>query len=162
MDENPLERREIVVQANDSARHAQDTVVLAYEIIEKTGVTGVLLDERLRQDRRFVSSLDSNALSVTENGIDQVIIPDPETIPNDIVMLVDNSQSMSRRMDFVRRATERIAASLHKKDRAIVAPFNKHIGTVTGPTDDAATLGRRLRRCTPAAEPPLLVPSSRR
>ena len=148
VDENPLERREIVVQANDSAGHVlKDTVVLpAYEVVEKTGVTGVLLETSVYDKTgRFVSSLDPGALSVAENGVDQTIDSvTRETIPNDLVMLVDNSQSMSRRMDFVRRATERIAASLHKKDRAIVAPFNKHIGTVTGPSDDAATLGQAI------------------
>jgi len=148
VDENPLERREIVVQANDSAGHVlKDTVVLpAYEVVEKTGVTGVLLETSVYDKTgRFVSSLEPNALRVTEDGIDQTIDSvTRENIPNDLVMLVDNSQSMSRRMDFVRRATERIAASLHKQDRAIVAPFNKHIGTVTGPSDDAATLGQAI------------------
>jgi VWFA-related protein len=148
VDENPLERREIVIQANDSAGHLlKDTVVLpAYEVVEKTGVTGVLLETSVYDKTgRFVSSLDPKELRVTENGVDQVIDSvTRETIPNDLVMLVDNSQSMSRRMDFVRRATERIAASLHKKDRAIVAPFNKHIGTITGPSDDAATLGQAI------------------
>jgi VWFA-related protein len=59
-------------------------------------------------------------------------------------LLVDNSQSMSRRMDFIRLATERLAGALRQRDSVIVAPFNAHIGAVTGPTNDGPTIARAI------------------
>ena len=58
-----------------------------------------------------------------------------------IALLVDNSQSMSRRIDFVRWAAERLADTLRKQDKIIVVPFNKQLGAITGPTSDAKTIG---------------------
>jgi VWFA-related protein len=53
---------------------------------------------------------------------------------------MDSSQSMSRRMDFVRDAAARLTRFLRPADRVIVAPFKKSLGPITGPTDDPATI----------------------
>ena len=50
---------------------------------------------------------------------------------------------MSRRMDFVRLAAERLGAALRQRDQVIVVPFNKQLGAITGPTNDAKTIGGR-------------------
>jgi Mg-chelatase subunit ChlD len=55
-------------------------------------------------------------------------------------LLIDSSQSMSRSMAFVRQAATRVADNLREEDRVVVAPFQKGITTVTGPTDDRATI----------------------
>jgi VWFA-related protein len=47
-------------------------------------------------------------------------------------------------MDFVRRAADRITSGMREHDRAIVAPFNAHIGTITGPTNDRGTLAQAI------------------
>jgi VWFA-related protein len=47
-------------------------------------------------------------------------------------------------MEFVRHAAERMAASLRQHDKVIVVPFNAHIGTITGPTGDAATIAESI------------------
>src|SRR5262249_43698388 len=65
-------------------------------------------------------------------------------VPSDIVLLVDNSTSMGRRMEFVRTATGRLAEGMKKTDRVIVAPFTAHIGTITGPTNDAQTMTQAI------------------
>src|SRR5207248_5969655 len=54
---------------------------------------------------RFVSSLDPGVFAVRENDEQQKIdLIARETMPTHMVLLVDNSQSMSRSMDFVRLA----------------------------------------------------------
>ena len=147
-DENPLERRELVVQAADSAgRTVRDTVVLPpFEVEERTEVKSVLLETGVYDAAgRSVSNLAPSDFTVLEDGVAQVLdLVTRETVPTDVVLLVDNSQSMSTRMDFVRRATERLVAGLRKNDRAIVAPFNEHIGAITGPTNDTATISQAI------------------
>lgn len=143
-DENPFERREITVQAADATgRVLRDTVVLPpFEVVEKTGITGVLVETAVYDKTgAAVSNLEPSVFTILEDDEPQAIdLATRETIPTDVVLLVDNSQSMSRRLDFVRRATERLISGLRANDRATVAPFNAHIGTITGPTSDRATI----------------------
>lgn len=147
-DDNPFERREITVQASASTGSVlADTIVLPpYEVIERAQVTGILLETSV-YDRtgRFAASFDTSAFTVREDGVQQMIdLVTREAVPSDLVLLVDNSQSMARRMDFVRRATERLASGLRSKDRVIVAPFTGRVGTVTGPTNDPATISQAI------------------
>jgi len=144
IDDNPFQPREIVAQAQDSAGHMlEDKVNLpGFEITDLSEVTSVLLEAGVYDKQgRIVSSLDPSSFVVKENGVkqtsDQV---SKQTLATTILLLVDNSQSMSRRIDFVRLAAERLAATLRQRDQVIVAPFNKQIGTITGPTNDAATI----------------------
>jgi VWFA-related protein len=148
VDENPFEKREIIVEAADATgRVIKDTVVLpAFEVNDKTEVTSILLETGVYdQAGRFINNLPPGAFAVKENGVAQKIdLVARETIPTNLVLLVDNSQSMSRRMDFVRLATERLAGALRRQDKVIVAPFNAHVGTITGPTNDAATISQAI------------------
>jgi VWFA-related protein len=147
-DENPLEKREIVVQATDSAGHTlRDTVLLPpFEVEERAEVKSILLETGIYDKAgKSVGEMPAAAFTVLEDGVQQIIdLVTRETVPTDVVLLVDNSQSMSRRIDFVRRATERLTAGLRKNDRTIVVPFNEHIGTITGPTNDPATISQAI------------------
>ena len=148
-DQNPFEPREILVQAADSAgRTIRDEVTLpAYEVTDRTEVRSILLETGVydKKSGQLVSHLGPPDFRVRENGVEQQIdLVSRETTPTNVLLLVDNSQSMSRRMDFVRTATERLAASLRDKDRAIVAPFNAHIGAITGPTSDRPTITQAI------------------
>jgi Ca-activated chloride channel homolog len=148
VDDNPFERRELVVQAADASGQVfKDTIVLPpYEVNDRTEVTSILLETSVYDKAgKFVTNLKPEVFGVTENGSPQKIdLVARETIPTNLLILVDNSQSMGRRMDFVRAAAERLARSLRENDRAIVAPFNAHVGTITGPTDDAATIAQAI------------------
>jgi VWFA-related protein len=148
VDQNPFERREIIVEAADTAGHLlKDTVVLpAFEVTDKTEVTSILLETGVYDKAgRFISTLDPSVFAVRENDIVQKIdLVARETLATHMVLLVDNSQSMSRTMDFVRLAAERLAGALRKRDTVIVAPFNSHIGTITGPTNDAPTIAQAI------------------
>jgi Ca-activated chloride channel family protein len=147
-DDNPFEPREIHVQATASnGTVLSDKIVLpAYEVAERTQVTGVLLETSV-YDRsgRFAAAFDTKTFKVFENKVPQKIdVVTQEKVPSDLVLLVDNSTSMSRRMEFVRTATERLAEGMRGKDRVIVAPFTAHIGTITGPTNDPQTVTQAI------------------
>jgi VWFA-related protein len=148
IDDNPLLQREIMVQATDAnGTVLRDHVTLpAYEVTDETEVTGVLLETSVYDaDGRYVSDLPTDSFAVVEDQIQQVVdLITRETVPNELVILVDNSQSMSARMDFVRGAVERLSENLRPKDRAMVVPFNTHIGSVTGPTSDKATVAQAI------------------
>ena len=148
VDDNPFAKREITVQASISTGAVlKDTVDLPpYEVIEKTDVTGVLLETSVfDKNGRFIVDLPRTAFTVTENDEPQTIdLITREAVDTDLLLLVDNSQSMSRRIDYVRYATEKLTGSLRPKDRAIVAPFNAHLGSITGPTSDLPTLRQAI------------------
>lgn len=149
IDDNPFESREIVAEAVDGAgKSIRDTVKLpAFEITDQTDIASIVLEAAV-YDRsgRQVSTLDASSFLVREDGVDQKIDTfSKDTLPSTILLMVDNSQSMQHRIDAVRRTTERFARTLKRGDRVIVAPFNEHIGTITGPTDDVRTLGEAIQ-----------------
>ncbi|PWT81981.1 MAG: hypothetical protein C5B57_09505 [Blastocatellia bacterium] len=147
-DEDPFERREIVVQASDAVgRVIRDSVTLPpFQIEDKTEVTSILLEAGVYDKTgKFISRLESSAFTVRENGVVQNIdLVAHETLPTNLLLMVDNSQSMSHRMDFVRLATQRLAGALRQRDQVIVAPFNAHVGTITGPTNDGPTISHAI------------------
>jgi VWFA-related protein len=148
VDDNPFEAREIVVQAQDAdGRAASDKVVLpAFQVTDKSEVTSVLLEAGVYDKHgRFASHLDPSTFIIRESGVPQKADSiSRQSVPTTIVLLVDNSQSMSRRIDFVRQAAERLGDRLRQQDKIIVVPFNKQLGAVTGPTNDAKTIGEAI------------------
>ncbi len=147
-DSDPFSKRTIVVEAIDATGHSiRDSVVLPpFEVTDKTEVTSVLLETGLYdKNGKFVSQFDTSKFTILENGQKQKIDHiGRETIPATMVLLVDASQSMSRRMEFVQLAASRLAGALRPKDKLIVAPFNAAIGSITGPTDDTATISEAI------------------
>jgi Ca-activated chloride channel family protein len=143
-DENPFERCRVEVEADNlEGETARDAINLdPLEVLEASGVTSVGV-EAVIQDAagRYVAGLDISQFRLSENGdpqtIDQLTADVPATT---FTMLVDSSQSMSRSMGFVRQAATRLADNLREEDRVVVAPFQKGITTVTGPTHDRATI----------------------
>jgi VWFA-related protein len=143
-DENPFEPREITVEAEDVlGRTGRDTVRLEpFEFIDAAQVTSVLLEASVQDERgRFVSDMTEAGFILLENGIRQV--PDvvrQEDVPAIFTLLIDSSQSMARRIDFVQHAAARLLAYVRPQDRILVVPFTRELQAVTGPTDDRATI----------------------
>jgi VWFA-related protein len=144
LDENPYERREIAVEVEDNLGHfARDAVELKpFEIVEVTGASRVLLEASVHDKvGRFVSGLARSSFTVTEDGVPQEIdLVNQETLPATFALLIDSSQSMSRRIDFVRDAARRFIKYLRPNDHVLVAPFTRELGALTGPTDDHKTI----------------------
>jgi VWFA-related protein len=143
-DTNPFEPREIVVQVADSAGlTARDSVKLPpLELSDKTTISAVLLEPMVLDEKgRSVGGLTAKDFRVYENGVLQKLdIASSERVPATYTLLIDTSQSLSNRMEFVREAARRLPARLRDVDRVVVAPFAKELGAVTGPTRDAETI----------------------
>jgi Ca-activated chloride channel homolog len=143
-DENPFEPRDIAVEVRDaSGKVARDTVHLdALEVVEAAEVSGVLLDVSVH-DRTgvFVKGLTAPDFSVREDGVVQALdVVHVETAPATYTLLIDSSQSMARRIDFVREAAVGLVRYLRPDDRVVVAPFSREIGPITGPSTDRPTV----------------------
>jgi len=143
-DANPFEKREIVVQVADAQGHsARDSITLKpLEFAENARVASVLLEPAVfDKNGRPVNGLTLQDFAVTENGVPQTIdLATPDTIPATYTLLIDSSQSMARRMDFVQDAARQLPLHLRANDRVMVVPFSRTLGTVTGPTQDRETI----------------------
>jgi len=148
IDENPFEQREIRVEAEDATGAiARDSVTLpAFEITEQTEVGRILVEAGVYDKTgRAAIRLDPKAFKLREDGELQALdVVARETYAMNVVLLVDNSQSMQRRMTEVRRAAERFALSLDKGDTVTIAPFHTEIRTITGPTNDVPTISEAI------------------
>ena len=149
-DENPFEPREIVVSVADSLGNtARDTIALEpLDVAEATDVTRVLIDAAV-QDKtgRYIGNLDAQSFRIREDGIPQVIdVATREDLPATFALLIDSSQSMSRRIGFVRETANRLSGFLRPQDRMLVVPFSKSLGVMTGPTNDRATVAESIGR----------------
>jgi VWFA-related protein len=149
IDENPFEPRQIAAEAVDTdGVTMRDTVTLPpFQIDNRTEIASVLLEASVYDAHgKFATNFDESTFVVREDGVVQAIdLVRREALGANTVLLVDNSSSMARRMDVVRRVAERFAATLHEGDRVIVAPFNAHLGTLTGPTDDPKTISESIQ-----------------
>jgi Ca-activated chloride channel homolog len=147
-DDNPFEPAEISAEVSDVlGRTARDAVLLKpYEVVERSEVSSVLVETSVQDSLgRFVTGISPAAFSLLEDGVPQVLdVIRPETLPATYTLLIDSSHSMHRRMDFVRRAAATLAENLRPQDRIVVIPFSKTLGTLTGPTNDRATVSETI------------------
>lgn len=144
VDDNPFERTEIAVEAVDAlGNSARDEVVLEpFEVTEAAEVTAVLLEASVQDKKgRFVKGLPPSAFTVKEDGTAQTLdLVRQEAVGATFALLVDQSGSMSRRMDFVQRTAATLSSYMTPLDRMLIAPFSREIGAITGPTDDRPTI----------------------
>ena len=143
-DANPFDTTQIRVVAYDTAgNNASDSVTLdPLELVDEAEVASVLVEASIEDlDGRSVLGLRPDDFLLTENDIaqqiDQVLV---EVVPATFTVLVDRSQSMSRRIDMVREAAAGLTSRLRPDDRVAVVPFGKEIGPITGPTNDRQTV----------------------
>ena len=143
-DENPYEPREIAAEVCDALGVcARDVVKLdAMVLIEEAEVSSVLVEASVYDaDGKAINGLEKDQFALFEDDVEQTLsVVRSDVIDSTYTILVDASQSMSRRLDFVQRAAQRLLVHLRKGDRVIVAPFATTFGSVTGPTDDLATV----------------------
>jgi len=144
VDDNPFAPVVIRAEATDTAgATVEDTVTLpAMDVTDETSVASVLLDVAVLDAKgRYVSGLTRDHFALKEDGVAQTIeLVEPSRMPTVVTLLVDTSQSMSSRFDFVRRATRRLSDLLRPDDTMAVVPFSRTLGPVTGPTRDIDAL----------------------
>ncbi len=143
-DANPFEKREITVEVSDSSGQvARDHVLLEpLQIREAAQVSSVVLDVSVFDPKgQFVRGLGANEFRVLEDDVPQTLdMARAERLPATYTLLVDSSQSMSRRIDAVRQAASLLVRHLRPDDRIVVAPFSRRLGAITGPTTDHKTV----------------------
>lgn len=144
VDENPFVPTEISVEvADDHGASARDRETLKpLEIQDESNVASVLLEAAVEDSNgRFVAGLKPDEFHLTENNIPQKLdLVRQEDVPTTFTVLMDSSQSMAPHVDFVRDAAAHLTAHLRPQDRVIVVPFSRHLGPVTGPTNDPQTV----------------------
>ncbi len=152
-DENPFEPTEIAVEAVDAAgREARDAITLApFEFIEAAHVSSVLLEATVQDPHgRYVEGIGPDGFVLEENGVcQQLDVVRPETMPATYALVVDSSQSMSSRVQFLHDAAAHLATFLRRQDRMLVVPFSKTLGPITGPTDDGRTVAEAVSHIEP-------------
>ncbi len=143
-DDNPFEAREIAAEVcDDLGACARDAVHLdPLTITEVSGISSVLVDASVKDATgHYVAGLTEADFRLSEDDVAQRLdVVSAEVADSTYTLLIDSSQSMSRRMDFVQEAASRLVGRLRRNDRVIVAPFTKSIGTITGPTTDRLTV----------------------
>ncbi|MDP1569319.1 MAG: VWA domain-containing protein [Vicinamibacterales bacterium] len=72
-----------------------------------------------------------------------------DTVPLDVMLLIDASGSMKDRLPVVRQATQRVVSMLRPGDRASVAGFTHIVRVLTEFTDDRRALGAALEALAP-------------
>ncbi|MGQ0732341.1 MAG: VWA domain-containing protein [Acidobacteriota bacterium] len=140
MDKNPFLPATIRAEAiGDNGVIGTDTVMLpAIEITDESRVASVLLDVSvLDEEGQYVRGLTRDRFGVFEDGTPQAIdLMNAALVPTTHTLLVDTSQSMSYRFEFVRRAARRLGSTMKAGDQMIVLPFSRALGAMTGPTTD--------------------------
>lgn len=153
-DENPFERRELLVQAAlPSGRVVERRIVLEpLKIAEAVDVRSVALEVSVLDERgRFVRDLAASDFAVFEDAEPQAIdLVAQRREPALFTLLIDSSQSMALRADSVRATAKKLLASLFKDDQIVVAPFSRGINTMTGPTTDHAVILDAISRIRPS------------
>jgi Ca-activated chloride channel homolog len=143
-DLNPYEARVIRAEIDDGKGGiVEDRVSLAsLELIEEAFVASVLVEATVTDEAgRYISNLTPQQFALYEDGQPQALdLVQLQTLPTTFTLLVDGSQSMSRRIDLVRATARRLASRLKEGDMVVVAPFRRALEAVTGPTNDDKTI----------------------
>jgi Ca-activated chloride channel homolog len=153
-DDNPFERRELMVRAElPGGEVITDAVVLEpLAVTEASEVTSVAIEASVVDAKgRFVRDLTAADFELAEAAEPQIIdLVSQERAPALFTLLVDSSQSMAMRATAVRATARALLDPLHPQDRVVVAPFAKGITSVTGPITDHATILEAIGAIRPA------------
>jgi hypothetical protein len=149
IDDNPFESREIVAEAVDAAgKSTRDTVKLpAFEITDQTDIASIVLEAAV-YDRTGVRSRRSMPRPFSCARTASIRRSTRSRRRRFRAQPADGRQQSEHAAPDRRGAqNDRAirAARSRRGDRVIVAPFNAHIGTITGPTDDVRTIGEAIQ-----------------
>ena len=97
----------------------------ALDVTDESGVASVLLDISVLDERGPVCpGAHARHFAVYEDGTcKRIDLIDAAPVPTTHTLLVDTSNSMSYRFDFVRRAARRMGSSMKPNDQMVVLPF---------------------------------------
>lgn len=143
-DQNPYEARELRVDVDDGRGGVISARVSlpALEVVEETSVASVLVEATVvDEDGRYIASLAKDDFQLAEDGVHHPLdLVQLQDMPTTFTLLIDASQSLSRRIEMVKAAARRLASRLRRGDKVIVAPFRTAVESTTGPTNDGPTI----------------------
>ena len=143
-DKNPFAAVSIRAEAvrADIAVGVDSVTLPPLDITDESRIASVLLDVSVLDEQgRYVRELTRDHFAVYEDGQTQRIeLMDAALVPTTHTLLVDTSNSMSYRFDFVRRVARRMGSSMKPNDQMVVLPFASTLGPMTGPTTDLSAI----------------------
>jgi len=153
VDDNPFEAREITAEAMFAEGNGiRDVITLKpLEITEVADVSSVAVEATVVDATgRFVSDLEQSDFLLREDGNSETVdFFRQQRDPALFTLLVDSSHSMAIRADEVRAAARRFLDSIAPDDQVVVAPFNRSITAITGPTTDHNTVLQAIAAIKP-------------
>jgi VWFA-related protein len=95
---------------------------------------------------RYVTGLQAVDFAVYEDGVQrEVRFVGCESLPIDLILLLDTSRSMAGKVEGVRAAAQGFLDTLRPGDRGAVVAFNEHLNVVQPLTSDGAALTAALQ-----------------
>jgi Ca-activated chloride channel family protein len=153
-DENPFERHELLAQADigTDALLSSMVVLNPMPVNEAAEVNSVALEAAIVNEHgQFVRDLTASDFDLLEDLQPQAIDSFAQKRePALFAVLVDSSQSMALRADLLRATAARLLDALAPEDQVLVAPFSRHVLSVTGPTTDRPTALSAISDITPS------------
>jgi VWFA-related protein len=93
-----------------------------------------------------VNGLKASEFSLTEDGVPKEIAAvDSETVPLQVALLLDTSESMRNALPFVQEAAAYLVESLRPMDRVTLIPFSTDVRSVPQLTDDHGAILQAIR-----------------
>ena len=94
---------------------------------------------------KYISGLKPDDFAVFEDGVRQdVRFCESDSVPVDLIELLDTSASMTDKINLVREAADGFLATLRTGDRGAVVAFNDNVNVLQPLTDDRQALGRAV------------------
>jgi len=110
--------------------------------VEMVSLSATVFDEK----QRLVTDLEQENFAIYEDGVAQKIrVFSKEDLPLRMVILLDTSASMGRRMDLAQEAAVRFARSLKEGDQVKVIEFNSRVLTLAEFTTDFEKVENAIR-----------------
>ena len=110
--------------------------------VEMVSLSVTVFDEK----QRLVTDLEQENFAIYEDGVRQQIrVFSKENLPLRMVILLDTSASMGRRMELAQEAAVRFAHTLKEGDQVKVIEFNSHVRTLSEFTTDFEKVEKAIR-----------------
>src|SRR6476620_1688054 len=122
---------------------------------------GVSVSVVAKRDDSRNNPITSKELSVYDNGVEQAIrnfTPDPS--PARIVLLVDNSLTISADVETLEQATREFAYEIFEGDKLLIVGYDEHAEIVADWTDDAKSIESSLKLFRKKGQPHLFDATS--
>lgn len=145
----------LFLPAGSALLHGQLTV--SFADVDYSQLPRVIFKACVREDGMIVRGLDPSQITLLENGVPQSLslrCP-PPTETNSVVLVLDNSGSMSGAMPKLIEASKRLVDSLGDNDECAVITFGRGINVVQDFTTDKVRLKNVLDNMTAVGGTPL-------